>query len=124
MAIQKKIDLYNTGVECEIWRIDNVPIFREHAAVSVSGWLNKEHYDGDKSKTNRVYAKQYTVRDTQAVNEQLDFNGEMEIPFQPATTCFTDYFSNAALLKSGASPLSNGYDYLLTLPEFEGGTQV
>jgi hypothetical protein len=124
MAIQKKIDLYNTGIECEIWRVVNVPIFRDRARVSVAGWLNKMQYDKDLSKTNYLYAQQYDVEDKPEVAEQLDEKGEMEIPFQPAKPDFTDYFSNDALIKSGASPLANGYEYLLTLPEFEGGMRI
>lgn len=124
MAIQKKFDMHDNGVECEIWRVDNVPVFRSHAVVTVAGWVNKYQYDKDTTKTNHLYSKQYLVKDIPAIDEQLDKNGELEIPFQPARPDFTDFFSNAALIKEDASPLKNGYEYLLTLPEFEGGVQI
>lgn len=124
MAIQKKLDFYNTGLPCEIWRIDNVPIFRGRVLVTVAGWLNKEHYDADLKKAHHVQAKQFIVEDKPEIPEQLDEDGEVEIPYQPAVTDFTDYFGNATLIQGGESPLANGYKYLMTLPEFEGGKEV
>lgn len=123
MAIKKSIDINGNGITCSVWRIDNVPIFRDRAIIAVAGWLDEAHFNGDTKKCNHVQAKQYIVEDKPAVPEQLDDNGEMEIPYQPARPDFTDYFGDVALLQAGASPLKNGYEYLLSLPEFEGGIE-
>lgn len=124
MAIQKKIDFYATGLPCEIWRIDNVPIFRDRALVNVAGWLNKEHFDSDVNKKNHIQAKQFIVENKPQVLEEKDENGDVVIAYQAPCTDFTDYFGNTVLIQSDESPLANSYKYLMTLPEFEGGKEI
>lgn len=119
MAMEKFVDLYGNGIECEIWRVANIQLFRDRVLLAVAGWLTKKHYKDDLPKVNHIIAKQYFVLDCVGQEEQKDENGDIVVPYKEGSTAFTDHFSDA-VLKGNISPLVSAYNYFLTLPEFKG----
>lgn len=128
MAILKEIKRNGVGF-VRAWRVDNVQYFRNIARVALAGWATLEDYTNDLEKKEHIAGLIFDVENKPERFEPADKSilhptEETEGTLIPATTEYTDFFSNDALQKPKASLLINAYKYVMTLPEFEGGEEI